>query len=450
MACDLDLRAGSPFSEALIVSGVWSRVDAVVRPAGHVFYGWYIVGAAGGLQLLSGLLWMQSYGAYVVLLQDEFGWSKALVAGAFALTRIESGILGPLQGWLTDRYGPRIILAIGILIFGLGFILFGFIESLLEFYLTFALIAVGSSLGGFATVMVSLVNWFDRHRAKAIAISQMGYSLGGLSVPLVIISLEAFGWRTTAIMSGVLVISVGLPLAMMVRHRPADRDEVIDGVTVSNTNNTDAFSNRVALRGPDFTARQAMRTSGFWLISVGHACALLTVSSVMVHLVPHLTEGLDYTLAQAGLVVAMMTAFQMAGQLFGGYVGDRFNKQVICVCCMVSHMAGLFLIANASSLMMVVAFAALHGLAWGIRGPLMVALRADFFGPSSFGTIMGFSSLIVMLGMSIGPIFAGYMADVQGNYILAFTVLGLGALVGSLCFLMARPPVHPGGDRIQD
>ena len=84
------------------MSRIFSRIDSVIRPAGHVFYGWYIVSAAGGLQLLSGLLWMHSYGAYVVLLQEEFGWSKALVAGAFALTRIESGILGPLQGWLTD------------------------------------------------------------------------------------------------------------------------------------------------------------------------------------------------------------------------------------------------------------------------------------------------------------------------------------------------------------
>ena len=83
--------------------------------------------------MLSGLLWMQSYGAYVVLLQDDFGWSKTMLAGAFALTRIESGILGPLQGWLVDKYGPRVILRIGIVIFGLGFILFSRIDSILTF-----------------------------------------------------------------------------------------------------------------------------------------------------------------------------------------------------------------------------------------------------------------------------------------------------------------------------
>ena len=421
-----------------------SQIDDVIRPAGHVFYGWYIVSAAGGLQLLSGLLWMHSYGAYVVLLQDEFGWSKALVAGAFALTRIESGILGPLQGWLTDKYGPRNVLGVGVVIFGIGFMAFSQITTLLEFYLTFSLIAVGSSLGGFATVMVSIVNWFSRHRAKAVALSQVGYSLGGLAVPVVIICLEAFGWRTTAFYSGVMVIVVGFPLVFLVRHRPQDYGELVDGGSQLNSDGTPM----VFLSGRDFTARQAMRTSSFWLISMGHACALLTVSAIMVHLVSHLTESLAYSLAQAGLVVAALTGFQMLGQIGGGFIGDRFNKQLICVACMICHTAGLFLIANATELWMVILFTAMHGLAWGIRGPLMVALRADYFGPSSFGTIMGFSSLIVMLGMSIGPIYAGYMADIQGDYVTGFSVLGIGALLGSLCFVFARAPVHPDNDKL--
>ena len=416
------------------------KLDRILRPTGSVFYGWYIVGAAGGIQMLSGLLWMQSYGAYVVLLQEDFGWSKTVVAGAFALTRIESGVLGPLQGWLVDRFGPRVILRIGILIFGVGFILFSQIDNLITFYLTFALIAVGSSLGGFATVMVSLVNWFSRHRAKAVALSQIGYSFGGLSVPVIILCMEAFGWRTTAIISGVVVIVVGLPLVQVVRHKPRDFNEYPDGI--SDDQDSSGSSPNLFV-GQDFTAKQAMRTRAFWLISMGHACALLTVSAVMVHLVPHLTQYLDYSLSQAGLVVALMTAFQMVGQVGGGYLGDRFNKRYICIVCMSAHTLGLLLVAFATTPQMVISFAMLHGLAWGIRGPLMVALRADYFGSSSFGTIMGFSSLIVMLGMSTGPIFAGYMADIYGDYQIGFALLAGGAFMGSFCFLAATRPTHP-------
>ena len=140
------------------------QLKQIFAPSGRLFYGWYIVASAGGLQMLASLLWMQSYGAYVIFLQQEFGWSKTLVAGAFALTRIESGVLGPLQGYWVDRYGPRAILRIGVVLFGLGFMAFSQVTNLWTFYAAFAVIAVGSSLGGFATVMVAIVNWFDQHR----------------------------------------------------------------------------------------------------------------------------------------------------------------------------------------------------------------------------------------------------------------------------------------------
>jgi MFS family permease len=165
----------------------WQSLDHMIRPTGRVFYGWWIVLASGGIQLLSGVLWMQSYGAYMVLLQADFGWSKTVVSGAFAMTRVESGILGPLQGWLVDRYGPRAILRIGIVVFGLGFMALSRIETIIGFYLAFAMIAIGSSLGGFATLMVAIVSWFNKNRAKAISNTQIGFSAGGRSVPNVIL-----------------------------------------------------------------------------------------------------------------------------------------------------------------------------------------------------------------------------------------------------------------------
>ncbi len=423
-----------------LVSTFSNNLNQLLRPRGHVFYGWWIVASAGGVQWLAAVLWMQSYGAYMVFLVDDFGWSKALVAGAFALTRVESGILGPLQGWLVDRFGPRLILTIGTLMFGVGFMLFSLVDSIVTFYLCFVLIALGSSLGGFATLMVSIVSWFDRNRAKAIAGSQLGFSIGGLSVPLVILLLEAYGWRTTAVISGVTVLVVGLPLVQVVRHRPEDHGELPDGKAPEPEAAPDDKAQVSAWITRDFTAREAVRTRAFWLISIGHALALLTVSAVMVHLIALLTESMDYSVAQAGGVVALLTGFQMLGQLSGGYLGDRINKRLICVACMVAHAVGLLLVTYASSFLMVFAFTVLHGLAWGTRGPLMVALRADYFGPRSFGTIMGFSSLIVMLGMSGGPVFAGIMADVYGNYEVALTVLAGLSLLGSLCFAAATAP----------
>ncbi len=417
-------------------------LDQVLRPQGHIFHGWWIVAAGVGLQVLAGALLMQSYGAYFVLLGDEFGWSKVMLAGAFSMSRIEAGILGPLQGWLIDRFGPRSVMRVGLAIFGVGFMLFSQIDSLLGFYATFFLLAVGSNLGGFVSVTVALVHWFSRHRAKAVSISQSGFAIGGLAVPIVIAALSTYGWRLTAFASGVLVLVVGLPLAELGRHRPQQYGETVDGVPAGAGASSTIARSVSADGSEDFTARQAMRTRAFWLISLGHSAALLVVSAVMVHAVPHLHEGLGYSLTTAGSVVALMTAMQLFGQLSGGWLGDRFDKRVIVVACMLAHGIGLLLLAYASSLAMVIGFALLHGWAWGTRGPLMVAIRADYFGASSFGTIMGFSSLIVMLGMTAGPLVAGYVADRTGSYTAGLAGLAIAVLLGSFFFAFAKRPLE--------
>lgn len=419
-----------------------SRIDHIVRPSGRVFHGWWLVLGAAGIQLLSGALMMHSFGAYTVALQSQFGWSKTALSGAFALTRAESGLLGPLQGWLVDRFGPRPVLRWGLIIFSVGFALFALTDTLLVFYIAWALIALGSSLGGFATLTVAIVNWFDQHRAKAVAVSQLGFSLGGMGVTLVILSIELVGWRWTAAGSAIVVLLVGLPLVQLVHHRPENVGEIPDGADELHPG--DEPHPVVARRRPrdrDLTPAEAMRTRAFWYISVAHALALLTVSAVTAHLIPHVTEGLGFTPIQAGFAVMLMTATQTSGQLLGGWLGDHFDKRLLCVGCMLGHASGFALLAFATDWGMVIGFAVLNGLAWGVRGPLMVALRADYFGATSFGTIMGFSSLIAMFGMAFGALFAGVMADIFGDYVLGFAILAAGSGLGAILFaLCKRPP----------
>jgi MFS family permease len=291
--------------------------------------------------------------------------------------------------------------------------------------------------------MVAIVNWFERNRAKAVSISQIGYAVGGLCVPLVVLCLDAFGWRNTALFSGIAILLIGLPIGLIVRHRPEPYNEVPDGRARSASELAQAPHLSDGSR--DFTAAEALRTSAFWLLSSGHALALLIVSAVMLHLVPHLTRGLHYSLTEAGGIIALMTVFQLAGQIAGGLLGDRFNKRWICAVCMLAHAGGLLLVTYSFSMLTVFGFAVLHGLAWGIRGPLMVALRADYFGAASFGAIMGWSSLIVMFGMSGGPIIAGVLHDITGDYRSGFTLLSVLSLAGAFCFLAAQPPQRPMG-----
>ena len=410
--------------------------------SGRAFYGWWIVGAGFSIEALIGALMFHSYGAYVVVLREEFGWSKTMLSAAFAMARAESGILGPVQGWLTDRFGPQILIRVGMTIFGVGFMLLSQIGSPVTFFLTFFMLALGSSLGGYLPISVAIVNWFRRKRALALSISSTGMSVGGLLTPVVVLGLTRLGWRWTAFLSGVLILLVGLPLSRIVRrHRPEAYGLQPDGDTAATLAVGAAMRPRPA--PVDFTAREAMRAPALWLIAAGHGSALLVVSAVMVHFVTDMTERLGFSLRQAAGIVALMTVVQIAGQLGGGFAGDRFSKRAIVVGCMAAHAVALFVLAAATALWMVVVFAVLHGLAWGVRGPLMAALRADYFGSASFGMITGISSMVVMIGMMAGPLVAGILADRTGSYQTGFRVLAGCAALGSIFFLLARRPEPP-------
>jgi MFS family permease len=226
----------------------------------------------------------------------------------------------------------------------------------------------------------------------------------------------------------------------VVHHRPEPRGHRPDGEAAERRSSPSAAREAPTI---DFTAREALRTRAFWCVSLGHGSGLLVVSAVMVHMIVHVTERLGYSLRQGASIVALMTVMQVIGQLAGGWAGDRLSKRVIVVACMIGHAAGLLLLASASTFWMVVAFAVLHGLAWGVRGPLMSAIRADYFGSAAFGTITGFSSTIVMLGMIGGPLIAGILADRTGTYETPFRILALLAAGGSVFFALARRPAPP-------
>jgi MFS family permease len=402
------------------------------------FHGWKMVGAGSGLQFLQAGLMQQSFGAYVAVLSDERGWSKTSLSGAAALQSVETALIGPILGWLIDRFGPQRLIQAGVMIFGAGLIALGQVDTLAGFYAAIVVIALGTSLSGYFPINIAIIHWFERRRARALSIVGLGLALGGVFVPVVAASMQAYGWRATAVGSGVLALLVGWPLSRTFRGRPEALGQTIDGLPAAPERGAGAPD-----APPEFTAGEALRTRAFWLLSLGHGFALLVVTAVNVHAITHMKEGLGYSGAQASLVITLMTVAQVGGVLIGMGFGDRFDKRLVAAGCMLMHGAGLMMLTWATGIAMLVAFAVLHGVAWGLRGPMMQAIRADYFGRRSIGMIMGLSSLIIAIGQVGGPMIAGGFADLTGSYELGYTLLALLAAAGSLLFFFARPPARP-------
>jgi len=398
------------------------------------FYGWRMVGAACAIQFLLAAFLTQALGLYIAVLSDEMGWNKTTLSGAAALQSVEAAIIGPILGWIMDRFGPQNMIRVGLVFFSAGLLLLSQVNVVGSFYISAILMAIGASLSGYFPLSVALVQWFEKFRARALSIMSLGLAMGGLAVPLIAWSMHLWGWRATAAGSGFLVLIFGLPMAGIIRRRPEDHGEHVDGIDPALIVAEQPGGHEAAPVQVEFTAAQAIRTRAFWMLAIGHGLALLVVSAVNVHAITHMKEGLGYSVANASWVIMIMTFGQIAGVIFGASMGDRFDKRKVAALCMLAHGLGMVCLTFATNMAMLVAFGLFHGFAWGLRG------RADYFGRNAIGLILGLSAVIIAMGQIGGPMIAGVMADLTGDYRLGFSLLALLSALGSLSFILATKP----------
>ena len=410
-----------------------------------IFYGWRMVGAACGIQFLLAAFLTQALGLYIAVLSDEMGWSKTTLSGAAALQSVEAAIIGPVLGWIMDRVGPQAMIRLGMVLFSSGLLLLSQVNAVSTFYTSAILMAVGASLSGYFPLSVALVQWFEKFRARALSIMSLGLAMGGLVVPLMAWSIQHWGWRYTAGGTGVLVLLFGLPLAGMILRRPEDHGQHIDGIDPA-LKAAEQGDSSVETQ-VEFTAKEAVQTRAFWMLAIGHGLALLIVSAVNVHAITHMKEGLGYSVATASWVILFMTFAQLGGVLMGATLGDMFEKRKVAALCMLAHALGMLCLTFANDMPMLIGFGIFHGVAWGLRGPFMQAIRADYFGRNAIGLIMGLSAAIISMGQIIGPMLAGVLADLTGNYQLGFSLLALLSALGSLCFMLATKPLKPAASQ---
>src|SRR5690606_4487686 len=122
------------------------------------------------MQGLQSLLFFQSFGVYAPFWMAEFGWSRTTISLIHSLHRTESGLLGPLHGWLIQRYSPQRVVIGGMALLGAGFVALWFVQEFAQFIAVFLVMAIGSSLSGFMSLMTLIVNWFERYRSRAMAL----------------------------------------------------------------------------------------------------------------------------------------------------------------------------------------------------------------------------------------------------------------------------------------
>lgn len=192
-------------------------------------YGWVVVGAAFTVLFLAyGVQY--AFGLFFTALTEEFGWSRASLSGVFSLYAASYAFFGLFAGRLTDRWGPRAVVALGGGFLGLGLGLSGGVQNLAPLYATYLVAAVGMSTA-YVPCTATVARWFAARRGLAVGLAMSGASLGTFAVPpLVALLLAEVGWRRAYVLLGVgLALSLGLLAGLFVRD-PRDRELAPYGV----------------------------------------------------------------------------------------------------------------------------------------------------------------------------------------------------------------------------
>ena len=401
-----------------------------------MFYGWWIVIIGCVLDAVKGGTYHSGFTLYFLPVLTELNLSRAATSVPFALARLEAAIEGPIVGYLVDRFDVRIILAVGVVVTGLGFVLLSFADS----YLFFTLVFIGPVSIGFQTfnhATIAAVNhWFRRKRGLAMSVVQTGQAIGGVAIfPLVAFAVLTLGWRAAAFLSGIGVL-VLLPLVFFMRRSPEGMGLLPDGDRPAEH---DPLAGSQRPGDPhEYTAKEALRTPTFWLLATFHALRNVPWAGVTVHLVPLLVwKGLDET--TAAFFVGLTAFCTVIARPLTGWLGDRQSKRMIGTLGVFLGALGLLALTYGNSLLLLVLFAVLYAFGDGINS-VTWALTGDLFGRTNFAVIRGWIGMFQSLISMPAAVLTGFVYDRTQSYTYALLpFIACFVAAGVILYVLPQP-----------
>ncbi|MFC2007902.1 MFS transporter [Chloroflexota bacterium] len=396
-----------------------------------------------------------SFGNYVKIFNEHFGWSRAQISLGYSFSRLEGGLEGPFAGLAADRFGPRILTLSGFIMLGMGFMAMYYMNSLWAFLVIWVITGTGYNLGTRIPLGTAIANWFVKRRGIMSAFVRMGMSFSGPTiVPLTMWLLLQYGWRDTFFYLGVATLLIGVPITwfFIKPRRPEYYGWLPDGKRIDNeiaadTEATVQAGVEYAAAGEEveFTARQAIRGRTFWAFTISRALRGMVFPALAVHTVPFLLDmGIDPIVAAAAMGTTVL--MRLPTNFLFGWLGDRVSRGQLRYWSILGHAIealGLFIFIRATSMAWVWAYVIVYGLGLGAGLAIDLPMRGRYWGRKAFGTISGIMSPFGMLAGVIAPVYAGWVYDTTGSYTSAFTMILILSVISLVVMLFATPPKLP-------
>jgi len=386
--------------------------------------------AATSFLALFSIVGLALYGLplYYDFMVREFGWSRTQVTSGNALSKLIVGpLFGFLAGWIIDRFGPRRIMLVGILLAGGALIGLGGMSALWMFYAFYLLNAIGYVCGGPLPNQVLLSQWFRESRGKAMGFAYLGIGIGGALVPwLSYWMVQWWGWRGALRGLGALIILLAWPMAYFAKEARPDAAAAAGGAGA-------------------MPLRAVFHRPAFYLLAFGSMCSIAAVGGANQHLKLFMSLDAGYSQGDAARIISLVLGCSIAGRLLMGWLADHMPKKHVMLIIYLLVAAAIPLLFFAPSRGAMGLFSVIFGIGLGGEYLIIPLMAAELFGVGVLGRVMGIVVTADGVAEAVSPMFVGYLRDVTGSYHAGFTWLIGVAILGAIAIAMlprraASPP----------
>jgi sugar phosphate permease len=420
-----------------------------------IYYGWIVLftGALGAFAAVS--IAGAVLGGLQSLISADTGWSRASIGFTASAGVWTSGVVAPLLGPYADRYGPRWLMPLGTIFLGLCMVALGGVNAIWQFFIIAVLArAIGQPLFIGLLPRTMAVNFFQRRRNLALAFTSLVRPVASaINIQVILAIAASKGWRAGFRYLGFITLVLTIPIFLVVRRRPEDigllpDGDKPDGASRYSTAPATADSSLrptqpSAQLSADWTARQAMSTTAFWLVSFSTFLVLAAASGIGFNMVPYFIETGGLSVTQAATVLSASTLLSLCN-LGWGFLADRFSPRTITLCGYLTTLGTLFYMFTVNNL----ASAWIFGVTWGVfssaSDALVSMIMAQYYGRSSYGTIMGALRPFEAAGLGVGQSLGALIYDFTGSYSLLILSSSAILFTTSALMLLTRRPVRPG------
>ena len=373
----------------------------------------------------------EAFMVLVLPLSQEFNWRRAEVSSVFSVYLLVNGLGAPLTGMLIDRWGPRVVYPLGLLLLGAACLLTPHLTAIWQFQATLGVLAgMGTSMLGMVPASMLISRWFRDRMSTAMGIAYAGFGTGTITiVPLAQHSIELQGWRDTYQLMGFLLVAI-LPLLLMLPWRRLNGDSPLKHRGAGES------PRRLEL------LKNAFRSRAYWQIATLFSFTAFTTFSVVTQVVPFLIES-GLTPLEAATAYGTAGLLSVFGIPASGWAGDRFGYRSTVTTSFATTFVGIAALMafsfEPSWRWLVIVWIATFGTMQGARGPIVSSLAVRNFGGAGYATIYGTLFAWMSMAGATGGLIAGYLYDLTGGYRAGFVFSMVTVLIAVSPFWVRRP-----------